>query len=384
MERCKRCVLPLSQVEHDDDGVCMHCLDYNSGLIQWDQLRWEFHQIADQYRGRGDKYDFMVPLTGGKDSSYVLYYMTKVLNARVLAFTWDNGLIREQAWENMRNAVKATGVDHQVFRFMDFESMKRVYLATFKSFGKVCFCPMYTMLCSIPTALELKIPLIVMGFSEGQREMDHSFQIPTNKSYTEKLHQLHSDWKDFFTLALTENEPDLAEELLEKLMGPLGNCVENSEGVEWPKFIPMANYIDWMSSTELEATLAETLNYKKAAKTTTHTSCIIEPVKGYLEHKRNLTEMAMEISCFVRHGVISREEGLKEAESMGIMDAIPEEVSAFNKLLGISMKEFKEYSVRERNIPPFMREWATALRARLEQTLPWIMGISKTSARAYK
>jgi hypothetical protein len=310
--------------------------------------------------------------------------MTKVLKARVLAFTWDNGLIREQAWENMKKAVQAAGVDHKVFRFMEFKLMKEVFLSTFKSFGKVCFCPMYTMLCSIPTAVDLKIPLIIMGFSEGQREMDHSFEIPSNESYSEKLHQLFNDWKDFFTLALNENVPDQADELLEKLLGPLRRCVENDDGMEWPKFIPMANYISWMDSVKLEATLADAFNYKKAAKTTTHTSCVIEPVKGYLEHKRKLTEMSMEISCFVRHGLISREEGIIEAESMGIADAIPEEVSDFNELFGISMKEFKKYSIQEREVQPFMKEWATAFRSRLEDTLPWIMGISKASASAYK
>jgi 3'-phosphoadenosine 5'-phosphosulfate sulfotransferase (PAPS reductase)/FAD synthetase len=369
-------------VKHDEAGVCIHCQNYEKqAKVDWDGLEREFKTLAESYRGKGEKYDFLVPLTGGKDSSYVLYYMTKVCKARVLAFTWDNGLIREAAWENIRNVVEATGVDHQVFRFFDDSIMRKLYAATFKSFGKMCFCPLYMMLSTLPAALEQKIPLIIVGFSEGQREMDHSFKMPSDESYKEKLIQYHRDWKDFFTMAVQENHLEPAQEILDSLLGPLGKYATEDSDIAWPKYVPLANYVNWMKMDELEQTLAKAINYKRAASTTTHTSCIIEPVKGYLEYKRGLNEMASEISCFVRNGTISRDEGIREAESMGIADRLPDNVDVFNTHLGLTMAEFEEYSVKKRMVPPAMESWVVAFRARLESTLPFLMGIEQGSAK---
>ncbi len=382
MKRCGKCVLPLSHVKHNEAGICIHCQNYDTQKkTDWNGLEKEFKTLAETYRGKGDKYDFLVPLTGGKDSSYVLYYMTKVCKARVLAFTWDNGLIRETAWTNIRNAVEATGVDHQVFRFFDDSIMKKLYSATFKSFGKMCFCPLYMMLSTLPAAIEQKIPLIIVGFSEGQRELDHTFKIPSDQTYKEKLIQAHRDWTDFFTMAVQENKLEPSQEILNALLGPLGKYVGEGSDITWPKFIPLSNYVNWMKTDELAGTLASALNYKKAASTTTHTSCIIEPVKGYLEYKRGLNEMASEISCFVRNGTISREEGIQEAEKMGIADRLPDNVEDFNKFLGLTMAEFEEYAIKKRNVPPAMESWVTAFRSRLESTLPFLMGIEQGTAK---
>ncbi|HQH27883.1 MAG TPA: hypothetical protein PLP17_10850 [Oligoflexia bacterium] len=57
------------------------------------------------------KYDCLVPISGGKDSSYVLYYLAKVLGLRVLAFFFDNGFICSFARENVQNMCGSMGVD---------------------------------------------------------------------------------------------------------------------------------------------------------------------------------------------------------------------------------------------------------------------------------
>lgn len=115
-----------------------------------------------------------MPLTGGKDSSYVLYYMTKVIGARVLAFTFDNRLIRDFAWQNIENAVQSAGCDHVISRF-DEEKLQLLYKAAFRSQGHICLCPLFLCLTIIPLAVKEQVPLVVSGFSSGQRGKDYTF-----------------------------------------------------------------------------------------------------------------------------------------------------------------------------------------------------------------
>lgn len=61
-------------------------------------------------RGRRYKYDCLVGISGGSDSSYLLYW-AYINDLRVLAFHFDNGFNHDFAERNMTRLVEATGVD---------------------------------------------------------------------------------------------------------------------------------------------------------------------------------------------------------------------------------------------------------------------------------
>ncbi|MEM3039130.1 MAG: hypothetical protein QXE45_07045, partial [Thermoplasmata archaeon] len=50
-------------------------------------------------------------VSGGRDSSYLLYYLTKILDLKVLAFSADHGLLPEQTKINIERMVDKLGVD---------------------------------------------------------------------------------------------------------------------------------------------------------------------------------------------------------------------------------------------------------------------------------
>jgi hypothetical protein len=72
-------------------------------------------------RSTQSKYDCIVPLSGGRESSYVLYYLRKVLNLNPLAVQYDNDFVTEQAKKNINNAVSILNVD-----FISVKSKKRI------------------------------------------------------------------------------------------------------------------------------------------------------------------------------------------------------------------------------------------------------------------
>ena len=71
----------------------------------------ELDRIFNFYRSKGEKYNCLVPISGGLDSTYVLYVCKKVYNLRTLAFNFNDGFQSEIAKENMKNSVKKLNVD---------------------------------------------------------------------------------------------------------------------------------------------------------------------------------------------------------------------------------------------------------------------------------
>ena len=114
---CKRCIMDSTVlgVRFDAEGICSHCklhdkLDrlYPAGEVG----RKQVEQIADKIRkqGRGKRYDCIVGLSGGRDTSYCLY-QTKQLGLRPLAVHFDNGWDSDVAKNNMRKVCDALNVD---------------------------------------------------------------------------------------------------------------------------------------------------------------------------------------------------------------------------------------------------------------------------------
>jgi N-acetyl sugar amidotransferase len=115
---CSRCVMDSSAAEiaFDAAGVCNFCREYaarlqaaHSGAADRAARRERFLQsIRDA--GKGREYDCVVGVSGGVDSSYVLYLAVRN-GLRPLAVHLDNGWNSELASHNIASLVTGLGVD---------------------------------------------------------------------------------------------------------------------------------------------------------------------------------------------------------------------------------------------------------------------------------
>jgi N-acetyl sugar amidotransferase len=117
MKRCSRCLYDetVSSIVFDENGVCNYCHLH-------DQLNQEYPTgeagqrrlgvIADRIRkdGRGKPYDVIVGVSGGADSSY-LVYLAKELGLRPLGVHFDNTWDSTVAVENIHDVLKNLDVD---------------------------------------------------------------------------------------------------------------------------------------------------------------------------------------------------------------------------------------------------------------------------------
>jgi N-acetyl sugar amidotransferase len=116
---CTRCVMDTTagDIRFDGNGVCNYCsrfIQRASHVIQpdpADQRRQLDALVATvKAKGRGKRYDCIVGVSGGVDSSWVLVNAVK-LGLRPLAVHMDNGWNSELAQNNIANLVRGLGVD---------------------------------------------------------------------------------------------------------------------------------------------------------------------------------------------------------------------------------------------------------------------------------
>lgn len=106
----------VPNIRFDANGVCQFCqmhdeMDLLYPLGAEGQRRLE--KIVEQIKrdGRGKPYDCICGVSGGRDSTYILYTVAKVLGLRPLAVHFDNGWNSEIAVTNIQNACSKMDID---------------------------------------------------------------------------------------------------------------------------------------------------------------------------------------------------------------------------------------------------------------------------------
>ena len=139
-QTCKHCILDSHDdpdLQLDENGMCSHCQSYyeqareyiKTGTEAEDLLNKTIEQIK-QY-GKSKKYDCLIGLSGGVDSSYVAY-LAKNYGLRALCVHFDNGWNSELAVMNIQNIVNKLGFDLYTY-VIDWDEFKDLQLAYLKA-----------------------------------------------------------------------------------------------------------------------------------------------------------------------------------------------------------------------------------------------------------
>ena len=72
VEFCQRCVISNQRprIVIDSEGICSACRYFEyKNKIDWDKREKELLQLLDKHRSGNERYDCVVPSSGGKDSA---------------------------------------------------------------------------------------------------------------------------------------------------------------------------------------------------------------------------------------------------------------------------------------------------------------------------
>ena len=93
MKYCKKCLFPDTKPDlfFNDKGICSACLTsfkkYDN--INWEEKKQEFDDIIEKYKKDDIGYDCIIPVSGGKDSTYQTYFIKEVYGLNPLCICFE-------------------------------------------------------------------------------------------------------------------------------------------------------------------------------------------------------------------------------------------------------------------------------------------------------
>lgn len=137
---CKNCVMDTtdSKITFNNEGICDHCQTFYKDIkTKWDTGEKGHNKLLKivakiKKEGRNKDFDCIMGMSGGIDSSYLLYMMKEKYGIRPLVFHVDAGWNSQIAVNNIERLVDGLGLDLYT-EVIDWEEMKDLQLSYFKS-----------------------------------------------------------------------------------------------------------------------------------------------------------------------------------------------------------------------------------------------------------
>lgn len=234
---CISCVLPYNfpGIKISSDGKCNFCQISENSRKKYSSININHqNEISSILKSipHNKTYDCILALSGGKDSSFTLYYITKVLKLKCLAVMMDNGFIAEETYSNIEKLVKILNVDFKIYKpdpiflksvFRESVLNKNLYppgiAVRISNVCNSCISMINTHLLNL--ALENDIPIIAGGFLKGQTPSRSAIQelnpILQKKLKENNLSRLVNNFghraKEFYDI----KEENLSDNKLKKL-----------------------------------------------------------------------------------------------------------------------------------------------------------------------
>jgi len=329
---CTRCVMDTTDPEivFDADGICNHCIRAEHYLRTRMRLYREgpyrLQPLLQRIRadGKGKRYDCIIGVSGGVDSTYLAYFAAKS-GLRCLAVHFDNGWDSELAVKNIENTLKVLGIDLQTF-VMDWEEFMDLQLAFLKASVPDI---------EVPTDHAIFATLYQAALHHGIKYILSGINIATESILPRLWAYGHNDWryiegihKRFGTRPL-RNYPHYSLWTLGYYFGMRGLSA-----------ISILNCIPY-SKEDATAVLTKELGWRHYGGKH-HESIITRFLQTYiLPRKFNIDKRRAHLSSLVVAGSLTREAALAQL-SVEVYNArqLEEDLNYVSKKFGVTVEEF--------------------------------------------
>jgi N-acetyl sugar amidotransferase len=348
MKYCSQCCLPETQdgIRFDKNCVCNVCdqIKIKKEAVNWDERKKMLDELCSRFRGK-HAYDCVVPFSGGKDSTYTLWYLIEQCRMKPLVVSFDHGFYRPQHLENRERTLKKLGADFISFK-ASWKVVRELMLESLRRKGDFCWhchCGVYAG--AMQMAVKFQIPLIFWGqpdaeygsygytYEEIQEVNERQFNRFVNLGITaEDMVGMLPDWVQLRDLELFRY-PKLEE--LKKL---------GVVSVHLGSFIPwdprtMAEVIRKELGWEWDAVegIPDEYGWEKV-------ECMFTGIRDYLKFiKRGFGRTTHMVSIDIREGRKSREKALALIEQFD--GRRPASLDLFLELTGLTEEEFMEIAM---------------------------------------
>lgn len=364
--RCRECILPASLPSAGLEGreTCSLCEDYRRRKAEHqaqgrDHAR-EFEAHVERARKLSRPYDCLVPLSGGKDSTYALYLCDRVYGMKCLGVTFDNGFLSPHAIANIRNAVRSSRADH-IMISTNRPTMLKLYRLFLEKTGMFCPACLRGIGSVLDVARRYRIPLTVSGtgwqvtylaglpevYQEGS--VDFFKNVVRGEAVEKDVSALLQDGRSWNIDRLSRvvarlfKKPWLARSMYLRL---------------YDFFDPDYDKIYDVIKREMGWTAGDETNAE-------HLDCELHGVAGYLQSLKfpDLTGHTIHRAGLVRMGKTDRDIALAEDLKEKAASGPPANLKPFLDELGMSIEEFLAKAGDWRAVTPYRSKKRAPLRS---------------------
>lgn len=320
----------------DELGICRACQSSEQKIhIDWTLREKGLREILEKAKKEaGNNYDCIIPISGGKDSTFQLHTLTTLYGMKPLAVTFSHNWWSESGWYNLVNALETFNVDHIMFtpnraliNRLTKRSVEAIGDVSWHDHGGVGAFPLHI-------AVKFKIPLLIWGESIAEASGRASYNDP-----------VHTYDREYFLKQSAKKSPKemaggaISERDLYPFELPTAEEVEKA-GV-WG--IHLGDYLFWDDERQTEF-LEDRYGWKQtqmenAYKRYKSVEDIMSGMHDFTCYlKRGYGRATYQASIDVRNGLLTREEGFELIRRFD--PQIPEALEHYLKITGSSEREF--------------------------------------------
>lgn len=366
MTICTKCILPDSHPDsHLSDGTCNLCQNFDHSRLSGLKVKGEDALNELLLSKKGGKYDCIVGLSGGKDSSYILYFLVKKLNLKPLAVFFNNGMVVEDALANVKDMCKLLEVDlvtgHATkYRKRLIKKALRLSILRKKQVSYCVNCENNIRSLVLNEAKKHKVPFIIWGATEYE-DATSSFSSDDKKAFRDDFVKRKSNVQKIIgkarkflgsEMSLPKMVTVFYHHFLYRTYTVLDN-IKQKAPIGWRVLDPKAGvsfdnnytevvyFFDFIEYNPLYMinTLKKEINWKAPEGKESRMDCKLHTLSNYLHWKRtNITKDGFGMAALVRAGKMTREEALKRED-----------------LLQFGLKEAAEQCASELGAPGFTK-----------------------------
>ncbi len=328
---CTRCVMDTSdpEISFDERGVCNHCHEYDGLIARYVHTgadgQKRLNKIVEEIKqaGKDQKYDCLIGVSGGVDSTFVAYKV-KEAGLRSLAVHLDNGWDSELAVSNIHKALNKLGIDLYT-HVIDWEEFKDLQVAFLKASTPDSEVPSDHAIVSLmfQIADEMGIKYVISG---------RNYRTETHVAPAWSMG--HFDWKYIRSVHKMFGKVPL-------VTYPHRTLREEEMFMRKQVWFDILNYIDYVKKDSIEILQRELGWQYYGGKH--HESIYTRFFQGYiLPVKFGYDKRKGHLSSLICSGEISREEALEELKQPTYAPSLQEEDREYvAKKLGLTADEFE-------------------------------------------